>query len=701
MARRKLKKIKKRDGRIVDFDRKKIKNAIWAAARTLGGKDEDLPDKLSHKVVDYLKESLPAGEVPTVEKVQDAVEKILIEEGHARTAKCYILYRQKRAEIRRAKKLLGVEDDLKLSLNAITVLQKRYLKRDEHGNIIETPKQMFERVAKEVASAEETFKTPKKEREEIEGEFLRLMSTLEFLPNSPTLMNAGTGSNLSLSACFVLPVEDSIEGIFESVKNMAIIQQSGGGTGFSFTNLRPSGDVVKSTSGVASGPISFMKVFNTSTEIIKQGGKRRGANMGMLRVDHPDILDFIVCKETEGILNNFNISVALNDDFMKAVEENDDFSLINPRNGKPSKKVKARAIWNLIITMAWKNGEPGVVFIDRINKHNPTPHIGKIQSTNPCGEQPLLPYESCNLGSINLSKMTKDGKIDWDKLRYTIRLAVRFLDNVIEVNKFPLKELDEMNRKTRKIGLGVMGFADMLIKLDIPYNSEKGVKMARKVMKFIRDEGRKISEELGKERGSFDSFKGSVWEKKGYKYMRNATVTTIAPTGTIGVIAGCSQGCEPLFAISYVRNVRETIGSDLVYVNPDFEAKAIMAGIYDEEFMKKIARKSSVQGFEEIPKEIREVFVTAHDISPEWHVKMQGAFQKYTDNAVSKTINFPNHATPQDIEKAYLLAYELGCKGLTVYRDGSRKYQILTTNGSKDSVSSILNKTGGCATCEV
>ncbi len=701
MARRKLKKIKKRDGRIVDFDRKKIENAIWAAARTLGGKDRKTAEELSYKVVDHLREILPAGEIPTVEQVQDAVEKILIEEGHARTAKCYILYRQKRSEIRRTKKLLGVEDDLKLSLNAITVLQKRYLMRNEHGELIETPKQMFERVAKAVASAEKNFKTPKKEIEKIEKEFFRIMSTLEFLPNSPTLMNAGTGNNLSLSACFVLPVEDSIEGIFESVKNMAIIQQSGGGTGFTFTNLRPAGDVVKSTSGIASGPISFMKVFNTATEIIRQGGRRRGANMGILRVDHPDILDFIVCKETEGTLNNFNISIALTDDFMKAVEKNHDFNLINPRNGKLSKKVKARAIWNLIITMAWKNGEPGVIFIDKINKKNPTPHIGEIQSTNPCGEQPLLPYESCNLGSINLSKMTKDGKIDWDKLKYTTKLAVRFLDNVIEVNKFPLKELDEMNRKTRKIGLGVMGFADMLIKLDIPYNSEKGVKMARKVMKFIRDEGRNISEELGKKRGSFEAFKGSVWEKKGYKHMRNATVTTIAPTGTIGVIAGCSQGCEPLFAISYVRNVQETIGSDLVYVNPEFEAKAIMAGIYDEELMKKIARKSSIQDIEEIPEEIRKVFVTAHDISPEWHVKMQGAFQKYTDNAVSKTINFPNHANPQDIDRAYMLAYELGCKGLTVYRDGSRKYQILTTKSSKDDISRLISKTGGCSDCEV
>jgi len=702
MSLRKLTKIKKRDGRIVDFDRKKVENAIWKAAQTLGGKNRKIAEELSHKVVELVKQETPAGQIPTVEQVQDAVEKVLIEGGHARTAKCYILYRQKRADIRKTKSLLGIQDDLKLSLNAITVLQKRYLRRDEHGRVIETPRQMFERVAKAVSLAEKRFKTPSKEQKELEKEFFRMMSTFDFLPNSPTLMNAGTGTGLSLSACFVLPVEDSIADIFETMKNMAIIHQSGGGTGFTFNHLRPAGDIVKKASGVASGPISFMKAFNSSTEIIKQGGKRRGANMGILRVDHPDILDFIVCKETEGSLNNFNISVALTDKFMDAVEKNKDFELINPRSGKPTKKIMARAIWNLIITMAWKNGEPGLIFIDRINKYNPTPHIGEIESTNPCGEQPLLPYESCNLGSINLGKMVKDGEIDWDKLRYTTRLATRFLDNVIEINKFPLKELDAMNRKTRKIGLGIMGFADMLIKLGIPYNSDEGVKAAEKIMKFIRDEGRKMSEELGKERGSFEVFKGSMWDNKGYKHMRNATVTTIAPTGTIGVIAGCSQGCEPLFAISYVRNVQETIGYNLVYVNPLFEAKAIMSGIYDDELMKKIAMKSSIQEIKEIPEDIRRVFVTAHDISPEWHVRMQGAFQKYTDNAVSKTVNFSNHATPQDIENTYWLAYQLKCKGLTVYRDGSRRYQILTTKSSnKDVVSDLVASSGGCASCEI
>ncbi len=697
-----LTKIKKRDGRIVDFDREKVANAIWKAAQTLGGKDKKLAEDLSYKVVEGVKETTPAGEIPTVENVQDAVEKVLIEEGHARTAKCYILYRQKRAEIRKTKSLLGIEDDLKLSLNAITVLQKRYLRRDENGNIIETPRQMFERVAKAVALAEKKFQVPEKEREEIEKEFFRMMSTFEFLPNSPTLMNAGTGTDLSLSACFVLPVEDSIADIFEAIKNMAIIHQSGGGTGFTFNHLRPSGDIVKKASGVASGPISFMKAFNSCTEIIKQGGKRRGANMGILRIDHPDILDFIVCKETEGALNNFNISVALNDKFMKAVEDNKDFELINPRYGKPVKKIMARAIWNLIITMAWKNGEPGVLFMDTINKANPTPELGQIESTNPCGEQPLLPYESCNLGSINLRKMVTDEKIDWDKLRHIVRMSLRFLDDVIEINKFPLKELNLMNRKTRKIGLGVMGFADMLVKLGIPYNSEDGVKTAEKIMKFITDEARKMSEEMGKERGSFEVFEGSVWKKKEYQHMRNATVTTIAPTGTIGVIAGCSQGCEPLFAISYIRNVQETIGSNLIYVDPEFEAKAIMAGIYDEELMKKIAQSSSIQDIKEIPEEIRKIFVTAHDISPEWHVRMQAAFQKYTDNAVSKTINFPNHANPQDIENAYWLAYKLKCKGLTVYRDGSRKYQILTTKTArKDDVANLVSKSGGCASCEI
>ena len=1149
-----IKQIRKRDGRIVDFDKNKITEAIWKAAQSVGGKDRKLAEKIADDVVSFLEKQINENEIPTVEQVQDCVEKILIEGGYAKTAKSYILYRQKRAEIRRARALLGIEDDMKLPLNSLTVLASRYLRKDENLNIVETPKQLFRRVAKAIASADKLYGKTDEEVSKIEDEFFEMMSKLEFSPNSPTLMNAGTNLG-QLSACFVLPVEDNIESIYDAIKAMALVQKSGGGTGFSFSKLRPAGDIVKSTAGVSSGPLTFMQAFNVNTDVIKQGGcissnsfirtdkgimpvkylldcpplgenftkylvydgssfnnafiasdngladtiqfrtdinlkidatynhqiacvnedgkivwkyandikegdwlvvvlgghkgedielpplkkqhfnsnpiripekitpeiaellglymsdgcsstngrlifsienkdvevmekierimvnmfgleigckeiennytdiifysrdlqryfemlgwlkessskafvpecifkspkevvyafmrglfegdgdvhadgyprlyssseslveqvqqlllslniisnvhvyktqnsfgklpkhhlniiqsrsielfrdnigfvtrrknntlkerihkkvtepsdvipnqgkklksfyiyvgrgsgkcrskrgansklyktiyhyitgnqknkrnltrkkllelmnrfpilksdkhlmnmadykyfytkvvgikknktytmdievplsssfvangilvhnKRRGANMGILRVDHPDILDFIVIKETEGTLNNFNLSVALTDKFMDAVFKDKDVELINPRTKKPVKRMKARAIWNLIITMAWRNGEPGVIFIDTINKSNPTPHIGQIESTNPCGEQPLLPHESCNLGSINLSKMTNDGQIDWEKLKNTVRKAIHFLDNVIDVNKYPLPEIERMTKLNRKVGLGVMGFADMLIQIGIPYNSEDALKTAENIMKFITDEARQMSVELGKERGSFPNFKGSIWENK-FGAMRNATVTTIAPTGSIGVIAGCSSGIEPLFAISYVRNVGETIGADLIEVNQLFENIGIKEGFYSEELMKKISKKASVQGIEDIPENIRKIFVTAHDISPEWHIRMQAAFQKFTDNAVSKTVNFPYYATPQDIEKVYVLAYKLGCKGVTVYRDGSRKIQVLTTEESLQPKKSVVDfemradadYSGGCSTCHI
>ena len=1095
-----ISKIKKRDGRIVDFDKKKITNAIFKAARAVGGKDRELAAKLADQVVELLEKRLKPGEIPTVEQVQDLVEKVLVENRHYKTAKAYILYRQKRGEVRRAKALLGVKDELKLSLNSILVLERRYLRKDETGKVIESTAQMFRRVARAMAEVEKNYGKSEKEVKELEEKFYQMMTRLEFLPNSPTLMNAGTGTKLGLSACFVLPVEDSLESIFEAVKQTALIHKSGGGTGFSFSKIRPKGDVVKTTGGIASGPISFMTVFDAATEVIKQGGKRRGANMGILRVDHPDILDFIVCKEREGILRNFNISVAVTDKFMKAVEENKDFELINPRNGQVVKTINARAIWNLIITMAWRNGEPGVIFLDTINRANLTPHVGQIEATNPCvvgdtliptefglmrmeeiakkysnggiriavdrrvpimikqkngmislvqlgekgvvfnkisrafcsgmketyklitkngyeligtpdhkvlttegwvllkdclgkevliqsgegvfnknydlpfkvknkfvgkngrtytfnfptrwskelgqilglliadgwicegkncrvgfsfgkddievfnkikpilnkfygkqikevkrknntihlsyhskyfvnffkqlgvtkkknvpkkiftapreavvgflqglftvdgtvrdsrksssdwialtsknlkllkevqvllqnfgiksviynrsrpprkclfkyinkngelktydsdgilyelgifgsniekfkekigfmdsrkmerlnnfrfrkrrsqkffdkviaikkmglrkvydltepishsmicnsivvhqcGEQPLLPYESCNLGSINLSKFVEDGKINWDRLRETVRLAVRFLDNVIDANSYPIPEIEKMTKVNRKIGLGVMGFADTLILLGIPYNSEEALKTAEKIMKFISEEGRKMSVELGKEKGSFPNFKGSVWEKKGYEAMRNATVTTIAPTGSISIIANCSSGIEPLFAICYTRELSESLGKSLIEINSYFETMAIEKGFYSEDLIKKLAGKTSIQDIEEIPEEVRKIFVTAHDISPEWHVRIQAAFQKFTDNAVSKTINFPYEATPQDVEKAYLLAYRLGCKGITVYRHGSREVQIL-----KPVTESSIETLGSCPTCTI
>ncbi|MDI6798701.1 MAG: vitamin B12-dependent ribonucleotide reductase [Candidatus Aenigmarchaeota archaeon] len=688
-----ISQIKKRDGRVVDFDKEKITNAIFKAAQSVGGKDRELAERLASQVVEILEKQLKPGETPTVEQVQDIVEKILVENGHYKTAKAYILHRQKRAEVRRAKALLGVRDELKLSLNAILVLERRYLRKDETGRVIESTSEMFRRVARAIAEVERDYGKSEEEIKEIEDKFYQMMSKLEFLPNSPTLMNAGSNSELGLSACYVLPVEDSIKSIFDAVKWTALIHKSGGGTGYSFSRLRPVGDVVKTTGGVASGPVSFMKVFDATTETIKQGGRRRGAMMGILRVDHPDILDFIVCKEREGTLRNFNISVAVTDKFMRAVEKDEDFELINPRTKRAVKRLKARAIWNLIITMAWKNGEPGVIFIDTINKANPTPAIGEIESTNPCGEVPLLPYESCNLGSINLSKFVTDGKIDYEKLGEVVKLATRFLDNVIDANKYPVPEIEQMTKANRKIGLGVMGFADMLIQLGIPYNSEEALKVANEVMKFICQKARETSVELGKEKGSFPNFKGSIFDGK-YEAMRNATVTTIAPTGSIGVIANCSQGIEPIFAVCYMREVSESLGKSLIEINQLFENIAIKEGFYTEDLIQKISGKTSVQDVEEIPEGIRKVFVTAHDISPEWHVRMQAEFQKFTDNAVSKTINFPNSATPHDVEKAYLLAYKSGCKGITIYRHGSREVQVLRPVGEIS-----LESSEPCPTC--
>ncbi len=672
----KIEKIKKRDGRIVDFGSNKIAEAIWKAAKAIGGKDRALSVKLAEQVVETLEKQLKPDEIPSVEQVQDIVEKTLIENGHARTAKAYILYRQKRAEIRKMKALLDVTDELKLPLNAIIVLERRYLRKDEKGRVIESTRQMFRRIAKSLAEVEKQYGKNNAEISKYEDEFYRIMASLEFLPNSPTLMNAGTMFR-QLSACFVLPIEDSIEGIFDTLKAAAIIHKTGGGTGFSFSRLRPRGDVVRTTGGIASGAISFAKIYDTATEVMKQGGRRRGANMGILRVDHPEIMDFIVAKEKEGVLRNFNISVTITDKFMEAVEKDGDFELINPRNGEAVKMLKARAIWNLIIMMAWKNGEPGVVFIDTINHHNPTPHIGQMESTNPCGEQPLLSYESCNLGSIDVSKfVVDDGKMDWDRLRKTVRLAVRFLDNVVDANVYTLPEIEKITKGNRKIGLGVMGFANMLIKMGIKYDTEEGLQTAEKLMKFINEEGKKMSVELAEEKGSFPNFKESIWEKQ-FKTLRNATVTTVAPTGTISIIAGCSQGIEPLFAIAYIREVAESLGRSLVEVNSLFENIALKERFYSEELIKKSSKKTSIQDVKEIPEHIRKLFVTAHDMSAEWHVRMQAAFQKYTDNAVSKTINFPNWATPDDIEKAYLLAYKLGCKGITVYRHGSREVQVL------------------------
>ncbi|MHB8117732.1 MAG: adenosylcobalamin-dependent ribonucleoside-diphosphate reductase [Methanothrix sp.] len=565
----------------------------------------------------------------------------------------------------------AIADELKLSINAATVLKKRYLRRDELGMVAETPEEMFERVAAHVSRAEIKYGGDAKI---CRSKFLKMMRCQEFLPNSPTLMNAGLPLG-QLSACFVLPVQDSLSGIFDALKSMALIHQSGGGTGFSFSRLRPKNDVVRATGGVASGPVSFMRIFDVATDVIKQGGRRRGANMATLRVDHPDILEFIQAKEKPGFLENFNISVAATDEFMKKARTGGEIELINPRTGQVAGHINAQETMSLLASCAWRGGDPGMIFIDRINAAHPLP--GTIESTNPCGEQPLLPYESCNLGSINLAKLVERGEMNWERLAELVSLAVRFLDDVIDVNRYPLKQIEVTTLQSRKIGLGVMGFAEMLILMNISYNSLQAVRLAEETMKFISQAARAQSAQLGEERGSFPLFEQS--QLKRWSAMRNATVTTVAPTGTISIIAGTSSGIEPLFALAFVRNVLE--GVRLLEVSPLFEQAAQKRGIYTPELKAELARKGTAAEMTGVPQDMKDLFVTALDIPPQQHVKIQAAFQKHTDNAVSKTVNLPESATVSDVLKVYNLAYDLGCKGVTVFRYGCRCQVLYLGNG--------------------
>ena len=610
---------------------------------------------------------------PTVESIQDRVEELLMSEGYGSIARSYILCREKRREMRMAASVLGLRDDLKLSLNTLEVLKKRYLLRDQGGQVIETPSELLRRVAFHVAQAERHF-TSRYSADLAEDTFYRMMRSFEFLPNSPTLMNAGTPLG-QLSACFVLPVEDSMDGIFMALQQMAKIHQTGGGTGFSFARLRPQGDMVCSTKGEASGPVSFMSIFDKATEVIVQGGRRRGANMGILNCDHPDIIEFIETKAGKNRFSNFNLSVGITDGFMEAVQKNRKYHLINPRNRKKVRAVSARAVFNLMVYAAWRCGDPGLIFLDTINKTNPLPALGRIEATNPCGELPLLPYESCNLGSINLAKMVKDSRIDWVKLQDCVSLAVRFLDDVIQINSFPLPRIREITLANRKIGLGVMGFADMLIKLGIPYTSRKAVSCAQSLMRFIHAKSLQASAALARERGVFSNYRHSIFYRKQLR-PRNATVNTVAPTGTISLIAGCSSGIEPLFAISFVRNVLS--GAKLFEVNPLFEEIARKRGFYTKETLSEIARHGSLQRTRGIPRDIKNLFVTAFDVTPYQHLLIQAAFQKHCDNAVSKTINLPADATVDDVRTIYRMAHRLRCKGITVYRYGCKDEQALS-----------------------
>ncbi len=669
----KIKSIIKRDGRVVEFNPKKIVAAIMSAANSVGGNDVNLATTLANEVVEKVEENFPTTN-PSVENVQDLVEKTLIDKGHARTAKAFILHRYKKEEERRAKAFIlgdkSYSDEVKFSTQALSILKQRYLKKDEFGNLIETPTQMLDRVAVNIAQADALYGADKEQVKQTKDKFFKLMANLVFLPTTPTLMNAGVKTQL-LNSTFVLPIYDTMESIFGTLRDAAVIHQRGGGTGFSFSQLRPLNDPVKSNLGVASGPLAFMQVYNRALDVIKQGGIRPGANMAVLRVDHPDIIRFIESKRNKNSMQNFNISVAVTDNFMRAVEEDREYYVINPRTQKRVGKLRSRDVFALITQNAWKSGDPGLLFIDEINRKHPAKHLGEIESTNQCAETPLLPYESCALGAINLFSFVKDNEtFSWEDLKVAIETSIHFLDNVIDMNKYPQKKIEEISKRTRKIGLGVMGFADTLCALGIKYDSQEGLDFADKLFSFIKDTAYEKSASLAKERGSCEA-----WQDSDAKKMRNMTCLSLSPTGTRSILADCSAGCEPLFAISYHKAVLS--GNEIIHLNSEFEKIAKKRGFYSPTLIEKIARQGNIQNIKEIPKDVRDVFVTAQEIAPLWHIKMQATVQKHVDNAISKTINFSATAAIKDVEEAYLEAWKRKCKGITIYRDGSYEDQVI------------------------
>lgn len=663
-------RVRKRDGSVAAFEKQRIASAIERAAREVSADAQKVAEVVTEAVLARLATGA-FGTTPSVEQIQDLVESELAAKGFWEVARSFAAYRKARSELREAKRLLGVRDELKLSLGAVLVLKERYLLRDSSGRVRESTGEMMVRVATHVASAEDHFAPGR--ASEIAERFSEMLRSLEFLPNSPTLMNAGTPLGM-LSGCFVLPIEDSLKSIFETLTLMALVHQAGGGTGFSFSKIRPKDDLVASTGGRASGPLSFLRVYDAVTETVKQGGRRRGANMAVLEVTHPDIVEFVEAKRDGSSLQNFNLSVAVTDSFMRKALRGESYWLVNPRNGRKLARLDASRLLDQIAEAAWSSGDPGLLFIDEINRRNPVPAAGRIEATNPCGEVPLLPYESCNLGSINLARHVSPSGIDWDKLARTVDWAVRFLDDVIEVNRYPDPRLEEAAKKTRKVGLGVMGLAEALASLGIPYDSHDAVELGSRLARFINRRAHLASQQLAEERGAFPLFPQSKYAKRGSPPLRNAQLTSVAPTGTISLIAGTTSGIEPMFAIGYVRHA---MGRRLTEVNPLFERLARDRGFYSDQLMTEIALKGGVRDNPAVPEDIRRAFVTALEVEPRWHLAMQAAFQRHVDAAVSKTVNLPESADPPIMRQIFVDAWKMRVKGITVYRYRSKPFQVL------------------------